>query len=48
MGGLVGGLTQQQTSNKIKLLLLSHHHSTCALVSEIIESVLHSAETIYI
>ncbi len=31
-------------SNQIKSLLLSHHHSTCALVSEILESVLHTVQ----
>ncbi len=30
----------QIKSNQIKSLLLSHHHSTCALVREILESVL--------
>ncbi len=30
--------------NKIKSLLLSHDHSTCALVSEILESVLPTVE----
>ncbi len=38
-------------SNQIKSLLLSHHHSTSALVSEIIESVLQTVQknkTIYI
>ncbi len=34
-------------SEKIKSLLLSHDHSTCALVREILESVLQT-ETIYI
>ncbi len=32
------------TKNLIKSLLLSHHHSTCALVSEILESVLHTVQ----
>ncbi len=31
-------------SNQIKSRLLSHHHSTCALVSEILESVLHTVQ----
>ncbi len=31
-------------SNQIKSLLLSHHHSTYALVSEIIESVLQTVQ----
>ncbi len=31
-------------SNQIKLLLLSHYHSTCALVSEILESVLQTVQ----
>ncbi len=30
--------------NKIKSLLLSHHHSTCALVSEMLESVLQTVQ----
>ncbi len=30
--------------NQIKSLLLSHHHSTCALVSEILESVLQTVQ----
>ncbi len=34
--------------NQIKSLSLSHHHSTCALVSEILECAPDSAETIYI
>ncbi len=37
--------------NQIKSLLLSHHHSTSALVSEILTSVLHTVQkkkTIYI
>ncbi len=33
-----------QNPNQIKLLLLSHHHSTCALVSEILESVLQTVQ----
>ncbi len=28
----------------LKSLLLSHHHSTCALMSEILESVLHTVQ----
>ncbi len=32
------------TSNQIKSLLLSHHHSRCALVSEILESVLQTVQ----
>ncbi len=31
-------------SNKIKSLLLSHHHSTSALVSEILTSVLQTVQ----
>ncbi len=31
-------------TNQIKSLLLSHHHSTCALVSEILESVLQTVQ----
>ncbi len=31
-------------SNQIKSRLLSHHHSTCALMSEILESVLHTVQ----
>ncbi len=41
----------QIKSNQIKSLLLSHHHSTSALVSEILESVLQTVQknkTIYI
>ncbi len=40
----------QIKSNQIKSLLLSHHHSTSALVSEILMSVLQTAQktTIYI
>ncbi len=34
----------QETSNQIKSLLLSHHHSTCALVSVILESVLQTVQ----
>ncbi len=38
------------SSNQIKSLLLSHHHSTSALVSEILKSVLQTVQktTIYI
>ncbi len=35
-------------SNQIKSLLLSHHHSTSALVSEILSSVLQIVQKIYI
>ncbi len=41
----------QYKSNQIKSLLLSHHHNTSALVSEILESVLQTVQknkTIYI
>ncbi len=31
-------------ADQIKSLLLSHHHSTCALVSEILESVVQTAQ----
>ncbi len=31
-------------SNQIKSLLLSHHHSTCAMVSEILESMLQTVQ----
>ncbi len=34
----------EKKSNQIKSLLLSHHHSTCALVSEILESVLQTVQ----
>ncbi len=34
----------KQSSNQIKSLLLSHHHSTSALVSEILESVLQTVQ----
>ncbi len=34
----------QIKSNQITSLLLSHHHSTCALVSEILESVLQTVQ----
>ncbi len=37
-------LNYRLKSNQIKSLLLSHHHSTCALVSEILESVLHTVQ----
>ncbi len=33
--------------NRIKSLLLSHHHSTCALVSEILESVLQTVQKLF-
>ncbi len=45
------GCLQSAVSNQIKSLLLSHHHSTSALVSEILESVLQTVQknkTIYI
>ncbi len=35
---------QQVKSNQIKSLLLSHHHSTSALVSEILMSVLQTVQ----
>ncbi len=35
-------------SNQIKSLLLSHHHSTCALVSEILESMLQTVQKQFI
>ncbi len=44
-------ITDYIKSNQIKSLLLSHHHSTSALVSEILESVLQTVQknkTIYI
>ncbi len=46
-------ISNQIKSNQIKSLLLSHHHSTSALVSEILMSVLQTAQkktttTIYI
>ncbi len=46
-------LTGGNASNQIKSLLLSHHHSTSALVSEILTSVLQTVQkttttTIYI
>ncbi len=34
----------REESNQIKSLLLSHHHSTSALVSEILESVLQTVQ----
>ncbi len=34
----------QIKSNQIKSLLLSHHHSTSALVSEILKSVLQTVQ----
>ncbi len=37
-------LVHQIKSNQIKSLLLSHHHSTSALVSEILESVLQTVQ----
>ncbi len=43
--------SNQIKSNQIKSLLLSHHHSTSALLSEILESVLQTVQknkTIYI
>ncbi len=33
--------------NQIKSLVLSHHHSTCALVSEILESVLQTVQKLF-
>ncbi len=33
-----------RSSNQIKSLFLSHHHSTCALVSEILESMLQTVQ----
>ncbi len=33
--------------NQIKSILLSHHHSTCALVSEILESVLQTVQIFF-
>ncbi len=36
--------THDSNQNQIKSLLLSHHHSTSALVSEILESVLHTVQ----
>ncbi len=37
-------LLQHLIINQIKSLVLSHHHSTCALVSEILESVLQTVQ----
>ncbi len=37
-------LKKAHVKNKIKNKLLSHHHSTCALMSEILESVLHTVQ----
>ncbi len=37
-------LFPESKSNQIKSLLLSHHHSTCALMSKILESVLHTVQ----
>ncbi len=49
-GSMTSGSTSK--SNQIKSLLLSHHHSTSALVSEILTSVLQTVQknktTIYI
>ncbi len=44
------GLQHLSNQNQIKSLLLSHHHSTSALVSEILTSVLQTVQktTIYI
>ncbi len=39
-----GSANYNVKSNQIKSLLLSHHHSTCALLSEILESVLHTVQ----
>ncbi len=39
-----GQLSNKSIRNQIKSLLLSHHHSTCALMSEILESVLHTVQ----
>ncbi len=46
----VSGSGMQNPLNQIKSLLLSHHHSTSALVSEILTSVLQTVQktTIYI
>ncbi len=35
---------RDQIKSNHKSLLLSHHHSTCALMSEILESVLHTVQ----
>ncbi len=40
----LNGSQRRKTSNQIKSLLLSHHHSTCALVNEILESVLRTVQ----
>ncbi len=37
----------EYVQNKIKSLLLSRHHSTCALVSEILESVLQTVQKLF-
>ncbi len=37
-------ICEAQLSFQIKSLLLSHHHSTCALMSEILESVLQTVQ----
>ncbi len=42
---LFSSFSSSSFSNQIKSILLSHHHSTCALVSEILENVL---QTIYL
>ncbi len=51
-GSYLGKLTNELEPNQIKSLLLSHHHSTSALVSEILMSVLQTVQkkqqTIYI
>ncbi len=39
-----GGSSRSAVSNQIKSLLLSHHHSTSALVSEILISVLQTVQ----
>ncbi len=41
---LFGFATKRVKSNQIKSLLLSHHHSTSALVSEILTSVLQTVQ----
>ncbi len=40
----VMGATWNIYCDQIKSRLLSHHHSTCALVSEILESVLQTVQ----
>ncbi len=40
----IWALVQLQITNQIKSLLLSHHHSTSALVSEILTSVLQTVQ----